>query len=76
MQSKKFLVWASHVSPEYTLRGNPVSVHSIDGVFWFADHPKLGCGKEYATPDSAIRGLLHSHGISRSISIMEVPSVH
>jgi hypothetical protein len=57
-----YLVTATHPHPDYTFDRTPVRVSQIHGgTYWFADHPKLGCGKDYATPEAAIKGLFADH---------------
>lgn len=61
MIKTKYNVSASHPHPEYAFNNTEVMVaENHDGTF-FANHPKLGCGKDYKTAEAAIRGLFQSH---------------
>ena len=57
-----YLVTALHSSPDYCFTATPVSVHRDYFGPYFADHEKLGCGKNYPTPSDAIHGLFSDHG--------------
>jgi hypothetical protein len=56
---------ADHVAPEFArqdaiFKVSPSSAQ--DGqTLWFASHPKYGCGKDYPTPEQAVRDMLRSH---------------
>jgi hypothetical protein len=60
--TETYLVTATHPHPDYCFERTPVQVSLIHGeTYYFATHPKLGCGKNYATADAAIRGLFLDH---------------
>ena len=46
------------VSPQYC----------ADSLF-YVHHRELGCGKDYATPQAAIRGIMESHGYRNIVAI-------
>jgi len=46
--------------------------HSYIGNGWSASHDQFGCGKDYATPEAAVRGLLESHGITATLVVEPV----
>jgi len=65
MTKVTYLVDASHPLPQYTFHNTPVKVTKepeAGGGGFYADHPKLGCGRIYSAPESAIRGLFANHG--------------
>jgi hypothetical protein len=62
MTTDTYLVSADHSHADYCFRATAVRVSRdrIDGTY-FAQHPKLGCGKSRPTPEQAIRHLFHDH---------------
>jgi len=59
--------WTYHVTADhkvirYAFSRTPVRVSedAFDGTF-YADHPQLGCGKSYRTPDDAVLALFQDH---------------
>jgi hypothetical protein len=53
----KYLVSADHVAPEYTFKDYEVKVHHTGDNKYFATAPKLGCGKDFSTPEEAAKYL-------------------
>ena len=51
MRTTTYVVRATHSHPEYCFEATEVRVSRDrgDGTY-FAEHPKLGCGKSFATP--------------------------
>ena len=62
MRTTTYVVTATHSHPEYCFEATEVrvSLDRGDGTY-FAEHPKLGCGKGFATPQEAIEGLFGAH---------------
>lgn len=58
----KYQVTATHLHPDFTFFGTLVKVTEDrhDNTF-YADHPKLGCGKNRRTPEDAICALFADH---------------
>lgn len=56
-----YLVTAKHVSPKYALDNALVTVCAQAGKF-HVDLMPFGSGKDYDTPEAAIRGLLLDNG--------------
>lgn len=54
---------ADHVVAEYCFVNEPIRVgqDSFYGTY-YAAHGKLGCGRNYQTPETAIRELVMAHG--------------
>lgn len=62
-----YTVTASHPSPAWDASATPLLVKvgerkGPDGTIFWADHPKLGCGKDRATARDAIAYLVEAHG--------------
>jgi len=62
MRTTTYVVRATHSHPEYCFEATEVRVSRDrgDGTY-FAEHPKLGCGKGFATPQETIEGLFGAH---------------
>ncbi len=61
-----FLVTGTHVSPVYTPTAWPVVVTRDTGIEpagFYADCHRLGCGKTFNSPETAIRHLFSDHAI-------------
>lgn len=65
MATTTYIVTATHPHPEYCFDRTEVKV-SQDAFdrSYYATHPKLGCGKNYGTPQQAIRALFNDHACS------------
>jgi len=61
--TQEFLVTADHVDPYWACENMLFRVKQdiADGRF-YAQARKYGCGRNYATPESAIRWLLKANG--------------
>jgi hypothetical protein len=59
---KQFFVTADHKVARYTFTRTEVRVgeDAFDHTF-HADHPQLGCGKNYRSPQDAILALFQDH---------------
>jgi hypothetical protein len=60
------LVTATHPTGYVSFNREPFAVRQEPGDRggFYAMHPKLGCGKTYATPQHAIRCMCEAHSIS------------
>ncbi len=58
---KKYYVTANHPVAKYKLSMHPALVGQSGDKF-YCQMTTLGCGKDYATVDAAIRGLVADHG--------------
>jgi hypothetical protein len=56
-----YFVTAKHPVAKFNLMMHPATVTESRGLFYCV-MTTLGCGKDYATPDAAIRGLVVDHG--------------
>jgi hypothetical protein len=56
---------ADHVATEYACHDAVFQVSPSPAqngqIMWSAWHPKYGCGKDYPTPEQAVRDMLRSH---------------
>jgi hypothetical protein len=65
MQRTEYRFSADHVSPSWRFDNEPITVFDgtdESGLVYYSTHPKLGCSKNYKTPDEAIRGMVGEHG--------------
>jgi len=56
---------ADHIAAEYACHDGIFQVSASPAQngqsMWSASHPKYGCGKDYPTPEQAVRDMLRSH---------------
>lgn len=59
----KYTVSADHVSPRFTFVRHPAVAKEAPGRpgFWYATADNLGCSKDYATADAAVRSLFQAN---------------
>lgn len=72
---RKFLVTCCHVSQDYCLYREPITVEKNPGIDgWCWSHKVFGCSKDYKTPEQAIESMLRDHAC-RGIVIEQVEPV-
>ena len=65
MTKQVYMVNGKHPHPDYQLMGARFEVgeSNYGQVKYYATNRKLGCGKDYDTPEQAIRALCRDHAI-------------
>ncbi len=60
-----YLVNGTHPHPDYRLQDAIIDVRENSGEgTYYAKHALLGCGKDYKSPEAAIRGLCSANAVS------------
>lgn len=59
MTKRTFKVSTEHIAPEFTFTDKIAVAHAAAGYpgMWFATADDLGCGKDFDTPEKAVRYL-------------------